>query len=200
MGGHTARKLKQKEPASFPLQINAGVAMGEATTMQGWLMLLVGTGEELRDAQGRWIVQSPGMLAALDFYKSFYAKNGRIPHFLNKDGTIPTEPEFSEVWPPPQGAGPEWGTFGGAIMQGEARVYAQVARLALLLGDEAFATKIVSEKVLTDQEKDKTSVRFGYIGTRTAGDDDADGFNVLESILALSMQQRATAMVRQDAP
>jgi len=67
-----ARKLKQKEPASFPLQINAGVAMGEATTMQGWLMLLAGTGEELRDAQGRWIVQSPGMLAALDFYKTVY--------------------------------------------------------------------------------------------------------------------------------
>jgi len=67
-----ARKLKQKEPASFPLQINAGVAMGEATTMQGWLMLLAGTGEELRDAQGRWIVQSPGTLAALDFYKTVY--------------------------------------------------------------------------------------------------------------------------------
>ena len=67
-----ARKLKQKDPASFPLQVNAGVAMGEATTMQGWLMLLAGTGEELRDAQGRWIVQSPGMLAALDFYKTVY--------------------------------------------------------------------------------------------------------------------------------
>ena len=67
-----ARKLKRQNPASFPLQINAGVAMGEATTMQGWLMLLAGTGEELRDAQGRWIVRSPGMLAALDFYKTVY--------------------------------------------------------------------------------------------------------------------------------
>lgn len=67
-----AGKLKRRNPASFPLQINAGVAMGEATTMQGYLMLLAGTGEELRDAQGRWIVQSPGMLAALDFYQAVY--------------------------------------------------------------------------------------------------------------------------------
>jgi len=66
------RALKRQDPASFPLQINAGVAMGEATTMQGYLMLLAGTGEELRDARGRWIVQSPGMLAALDFYKTVY--------------------------------------------------------------------------------------------------------------------------------
>lgn len=67
-----ARALKRHDPASYPLQIDAGVAMGEATTMQGWLMLLAGTGEELRDAQGRWIVRSPGMLAALDFYKTVY--------------------------------------------------------------------------------------------------------------------------------
>lgn len=67
-----ARKLKALDPRGYPLQVNAGVAMGEATTMQGWLMLLAGTGEELRDGQGRWIVRSPGMLAALDFYKTVY--------------------------------------------------------------------------------------------------------------------------------
>ncbi len=67
-----ARRLKRQDPASFPLQVNAGVAMGEATTMQGYLMLLAGTGEELRDAQGRWIVAGPGMLAALDFYEAVY--------------------------------------------------------------------------------------------------------------------------------
>jgi multiple sugar transport system substrate-binding protein len=67
-----ARRLKRQDPASFPLQINAGVAMGEATTMQGYLMLLAGTGEELRDAQGRWIVSSPGMLAVLELYKTVY--------------------------------------------------------------------------------------------------------------------------------
>jgi multiple sugar transport system substrate-binding protein len=67
-----ARALKRADPKHYPVQINAGVAMGEATTMQGYLMLLAGAGEELRDAQGRWIVQSPGMLAVLDFYKTVY--------------------------------------------------------------------------------------------------------------------------------
>lgn len=67
-----ARKLKALDPKSFPLQINAGVAMGEATTMQGYLMLLAGTGEELRDEAGRWIVSSANILGVLDFYKTMY--------------------------------------------------------------------------------------------------------------------------------
>jgi hypothetical protein len=141
--------------------------------------------------------------AALDFYKRFYTANGRIPHFLNPDGTLPSEPEFSEQ-PVPSGAPPEvrakWGTFGGAIQQGEARVYAQVARLALLLGDRGFAQKIISEKILPDQQTDPAAANFGYIGLRTAGTDDADGFNVLEALLALSLEQGATALVRQASP
>ena len=39
-----ARKLKESG-VEFPLQLNAGVAMGEATTMQGYWMALLGTGE-----------------------------------------------------------------------------------------------------------------------------------------------------------
>ena len=35
------------------MQINAGTAMGEATTMQGALPLLVGTGEQIW-ADGTW--------------------------------------------------------------------------------------------------------------------------------------------------
>lgn len=31
-----ARKIKAADPESFPLQLNAGVSMGEATTMQGY--------------------------------------------------------------------------------------------------------------------------------------------------------------------
>ena len=40
-----ARKIKAAAPESFPLQLNAGVSMGEATTMQGYWMALLGTGE-----------------------------------------------------------------------------------------------------------------------------------------------------------
>lgn len=147
--------------------------------------------------------QKPQAQAALDFYKRFYGKNGRIPHFLNPDGTIPTEPEFSEE-PVPANASPDvkakWGSFGGSIQQGEARIYAQMVRLALLLGDRGFATQIINEKILPDQQTDPAAANFGYIGLRTAGADDADGFNVLEALLALSFEQGATALVRQVAP
>jgi multiple sugar transport system substrate-binding protein len=70
----TARTLKEHDPASFPLQINAGTAMGEATTMQGYFMLLLGTGHFLTDEQDRWIVRSQGILDVLDFYRTVYVE------------------------------------------------------------------------------------------------------------------------------
>lgn len=68
----TARTLKEADPASFPLQINAGTAMGEATTMQGYFMLLLGTGHFLTDDEDRWIVRSQGILDTLEFYRTVY--------------------------------------------------------------------------------------------------------------------------------
>jgi multiple sugar transport system substrate-binding protein len=57
-----------------PLQLNAGMAMGEATTMQGYFMALLGTGEHMYDfEQEKWIVSSPGMLETLRFYQTIYA-------------------------------------------------------------------------------------------------------------------------------
>lgn len=67
-----ARALKAADPDSFPLQINAGTAMGEATTMQGYFMLLLGTGHFLTDEQDRWIVRSQGILDTLEMYKTIY--------------------------------------------------------------------------------------------------------------------------------
>ena len=49
--GRTARRgpqLKKADP-EFPLQLDAGVNMGEATTMQGYYMALLGTGESVVD-------------------------------------------------------------------------------------------------------------------------------------------------------
>ncbi|MGK5531089.1 extracellular solute-binding protein [Streptomyces sp. URMC 129] len=54
-----------------PLQINAGTAMGEATTMQGVLPLLAGTGEEIHDGTG-WTGASPGLERVLGFYEDVY--------------------------------------------------------------------------------------------------------------------------------
>ena len=51
---------------------DAGVAMGEATTMQGYYMALLGTGQSLRDKDGKWIVSSPGILDTLKLYKTIY--------------------------------------------------------------------------------------------------------------------------------
>ena len=67
-----ARRLKAAGVPA-PLQLNAGTSMGEATTMQGYFMALLGTGEHMYDFdQQKWIVSSPGILAALNLYKTIY--------------------------------------------------------------------------------------------------------------------------------
>lgn len=67
-----ARAIKAARPDSFPLQINAGVAMGEATTMQGYWLLLLGTGESVIDEDGKFVVESQGILDTLNLYKTIY--------------------------------------------------------------------------------------------------------------------------------
>ncbi|RKN40111.1 extracellular solute-binding protein [Streptomyces hoynatensis] len=54
-----------------PIQLNAGTAMGEATTMQGILPLLAGTGEEI-SSDGSWTGASDGMEQALGLYEDIY--------------------------------------------------------------------------------------------------------------------------------
>ena len=72
----TARTLKEAG-IEIPLQINAGTAMGEATTMQGYFMVLLGAGHHLYDFDdGKWIVKSPGILDTLNFYKTVYVDEG----------------------------------------------------------------------------------------------------------------------------
>ncbi|EJN06228.1 extracellular solute-binding protein [Phyllobacterium sp. YR531] len=67
-----AKKIKEADPSSFPLQINAGVSMGEATAMQGYWMALLGTGEQVTDDSGKYIVSSQGILDTLKLYKTIY--------------------------------------------------------------------------------------------------------------------------------
>lgn len=66
-----ARTLKQRVDGVVPLQLNAGTAMGEATTMQGFLPMLVGTGQTIWD-DGMWAGDTPGMRQVLDLYKTIY--------------------------------------------------------------------------------------------------------------------------------
>ncbi|GAA1591406.1 extracellular solute-binding protein [Kribbella sancticallisti] len=66
-----AQTLKQQLPGVKPIQINAGTAMGEATTMQGVLPLLVGTGAAIK-TDDKWLGNSTQIRQVLDFYKQIY--------------------------------------------------------------------------------------------------------------------------------
>lgn len=54
-----------------PIQLNAGTAMGEATTMQGLLPILAGTGAEVY-ADDQWIGATDELQAALELYRTIY--------------------------------------------------------------------------------------------------------------------------------
>ncbi|WP_367128697.1 extracellular solute-binding protein [Saccharothrix sp. HUAS TT1] len=66
----TAARLKAL-PGVSPLQLNAGAAMGEATTMQGVLPMLVGAGTEVHD-NGRWQGATAGVKDVLGLYQRIY--------------------------------------------------------------------------------------------------------------------------------
>jgi multiple sugar transport system substrate-binding protein len=68
----TAQTLKAKLPGVTPIQLNGGTAMGEATTMQGALPLLVGAGQEIF-AGGKWTGNTPAMREMLGMYQKIYA-------------------------------------------------------------------------------------------------------------------------------
>ncbi|OUC90906.1 extracellular solute-binding protein [Streptosporangium minutum] len=59
-------------PGVTPIQINAGTAMGEATTMQGALPLLAGTGTEIYTG-GKWAGSSQAVKDVLEFYRQIYS-------------------------------------------------------------------------------------------------------------------------------
>ncbi|MEV6965240.1 extracellular solute-binding protein [Hamadaea sp. NPDC051192] len=58
-------------PGVTPIQINAGTAMGEATSMQGALPLLVGAGGEIWK-DGKWSGSTQPVKDMLDFYGKVY--------------------------------------------------------------------------------------------------------------------------------
>lgn len=64
------RKLKTLSGVT-PIQINAGTAMTEATTMQGVLPLLVGTGHQIYE-NGRWLGDTAAIRQVLGFYQQIY--------------------------------------------------------------------------------------------------------------------------------
>lgn len=72
-----AQQIKTKDPGVTPLQINAGTAMGEATTAQGFLPLLVGTGVNIYDqTTQKWQGNTPQIRDVLTFYQQIYGGSG----------------------------------------------------------------------------------------------------------------------------
>jgi multiple sugar transport system substrate-binding protein len=63
--------LKAKLPGVTPIQLNGGTAMGEATTMQGFLPLLVGAGRQIW-SDGKWQGNTQAIRDALGVYQKVY--------------------------------------------------------------------------------------------------------------------------------
>jgi multiple sugar transport system substrate-binding protein len=70
-----ARTIQEALPDVTPIQLNGGVAMGEATTMQGALPLLAAAGGQVYDQEsGLWSGATPAMIQMLDTYATVYGE------------------------------------------------------------------------------------------------------------------------------
>jgi multiple sugar transport system substrate-binding protein len=68
-----AETIKSKVPGVVPMNIYSGIPMDEASSMQGFEMLLYGTQNPLYDYKtNKWIVSSPGIQDSLNFVKQVY--------------------------------------------------------------------------------------------------------------------------------
>lgn len=80
-----ARDLKKLDGVT-PIQLNAGTAMGEATTMQGFLPILSGTGERVYE-DGKWIGATDGMDEVLGLYETIYVDEGLGDPILQQEAS-----------------------------------------------------------------------------------------------------------------
>ncbi|MET4926213.1 extracellular solute-binding protein [Streptomyces sp. PSRA5] len=71
-----ARTVKREVPDAIPLNVYTGKAPGEAAVMQGFEMLLYGTGADpLYDpASKKWVAGNEGFTDALDFVRTVYSE------------------------------------------------------------------------------------------------------------------------------
>jgi PKD repeat protein len=138
-----------------------------------------------------WILDSGRAAAAAaaaqrgyDAFKTLYLLNGeRIPEYLTFQGTdVPDGNTGSSLI-----RGVE------NLFNGEARIYAQLARIALLFDDRAFAARVIENKILTDRISDPNDPRYGMIGVSTSGNNDAEAWNTLESLLTILLEAQVSS-------
>jgi len=117
---------------------------------------------------------------SLSFFKNFYQVNNRVPEYLKVNGTDVDDCVSNQ---------PADCLDRGSenLFNGEVRIYAQIARLALLLGDKDFSNQIINEKIITDRITNQSDARYGMIGLSTAGTNDAEAWNVLESVFSICL-------------
>lgn len=85
-----AREIKSKT-GKWALLYPAGKAWGGGTLGEGFVPLMMGTGDPLYDWEaGKWIVRSPGLLRVFKFYET-----------VTKEGLMPIQPLLvAEPWAP----------------------------------------------------------------------------------------------------
>lgn len=94
-----ARAIKEQVPDAIPLQLNAGTAMGEATTMQGVLPMLAGAGQLVYDEDAQqWNGATPELQQVLEFYATVYGEEqlGDPDLQVRQDGRDRSFQEFAE--------------------------------------------------------------------------------------------------------
>ncbi|WP_329185903.1 extracellular solute-binding protein [Streptomyces sp. NBC_01428] len=89
-----ARTIKKKVPGATPLNVYTGKPAGEAATMQGFEMLLYGTGDGTADplydtASKKWVAGSQAFKDALTFVETVYKEK------LGPDVTDALDPNFA---------------------------------------------------------------------------------------------------------
>lgn len=92
------QKLK-KVSGVTPIQVDGGVPMGEATTTQGFLPLLVGTGVNMYDPSSKkWLGATQQVVDVLSFYQKLYGGSGLGDAKLQQDqaGRDESFAEFSK--------------------------------------------------------------------------------------------------------
>lgn len=68
-----AKTIKAKVPGVIPMNLYSGIPMDEASTMQGFEMLLYGTKDPLYNySNQKWVASSQGIKDSLDFVKTVY--------------------------------------------------------------------------------------------------------------------------------
>ena len=84
-----ARTVQSEVPDVIPMNLYAGRAAGEATSMQGFEMLLYGTEDTLYDeGAGAWVTGSQGFVDSLSFIETVYSEELGPPLDIALDSAV----------------------------------------------------------------------------------------------------------------